>query len=422
MLRPCAFLNHGCIPMRFFSVIIFLFWFAGLGEAFGAPTFSVSSFAELKAALREVQPGTVIEIAPGLYQGGIYLRNVHGTAEAPIVLRAADPENPPVFEGPGEGVKLSSCSYIKLSRLVFQGYRQNGINIADDGLRDKREASHHIILEHLRIRDIGPAGNHDALKMSGVNHFVVRDCVFEGWGGSAIDLVGCRHGLIERCRILGAEGYRTANGIQIKGGSRHILVQSSFFRDAGWRAVHIGGQTGLEFFRPSVEDFEARDISIAGNTFVGGDVHIAWITAQDSLVQRNLFYLPEKRVGHIAQESTDPRFAPCGKGVFADNLVVTDEGVTTLFNVGPGTAPETFVFRGNAWIHAGAGSEPLLPVAETRGIYDLDVKIATGEGALPVARGTDERLKNLGPWSYTPWEPPDDFSDLILPPVVLPER
>ncbi|WP_305047085.1 right-handed parallel beta-helix repeat-containing protein [Geoalkalibacter sp.] len=407
--------------MRFPALILFLVLFAGLGEALGAPTLSVSTFAELKAALREARPGTVIEIAPGVYRGGLYLQEMHGTAEAPIVIRGADPENPPVFEGTGEGLKLSSCSYIHLSRLVFQGYLKNGINIDDDGRKGERSPSHHLVLEHLIVRDIGPTGNHDALKMSGVNHFVVRDCHFEGWGGSAIDLVGCRHGLIEGCRIIGREGYRTANGIQIKGGSRFILVQNSLLRDAGRRAVHIGGQTGVAFFRPEVEGFEARDVGIAGNTFVGGDAHIAWITAQESHVHHNLFYLPAKSVGRIAQETEDPRFAPSQKGWFENNLVVTGEEVPTWFHVGPGTAPDTFVFRGNAWIRAGVGIKPVLPVAETQGIYDLAVTIEMGEEALPLVRGTDERLRGLGPWSYTPWQSPGDFSDITLPPVVFPQ-
>lgn len=406
--------------MRFLTVIIFLLWCSGPGDAFGAQKQFVSTFPELKAALREARPGTVIEIAPGVYRGGLYLREVHGTAQTPIVIRGADPENPPVFEGKGEGLKLSSCSYIHLSHLVFQGYLKNGINIADDGRRGERSPSHHLVLEHLSIRDIGSTGNHDALKMSGVNHFVVRDCHFEGWGGSAIDLVGSRYGLIERCRIIGGAGYRTANGIQIKGGSRFILVQNSLFHAAGRRAVHIGGQTGLAFFRPEVEGFEARDVRIAGNTFVGGDAHIAWITAQESHVHHNLFYMPGKWVGRISQETENPRFAPSQKGLFENNLVVTDARVTTWFNVGPGTAPESFIFRSNAWIHNGTGIEPLLPSPETQGIYDLDVDLELGDGALPKVDVNDERLQGLGPWSYKPWVSPGDFANMIMLPVLLP--
>ena len=44
-------------------------------------------------------------------------------------------------------------------------------------------------------------GNNDALKMSGVDHFVVRNPHAEGWGGSAVDLVGCHFGVIEQSRF-----------------------------------------------------------------------------------------------------------------------------------------------------------------------------------------------------------------------------
>lgn len=390
--------------------------------AFSAPrTLSVSNYAELKKALAEVGPGVTVEVAPGMYEGGIYLNDVHGTAEEPIVITGADPANPPVFTSKGEGAKLSRCSYVKLSHLVFQKTAKNGINIDDGGKGEA--ASHHLLLEDLEVRDIGPKGNVDALKMSGLEHFVVRDCRFENWGGSAIDMVGCRNGLIEGCQLLGGgEGYRNANGIQIKGGSRFILVQTSFFRNAGARVINLGGMTGLQFFRPEVGDFEARDVILAGNTFIGSEAQVAWVTAQESLVHHNLFFLPGKWVGRILQETKDQRFKPSGKGLFENNMVVMDGRVGNLpFNVGRGTDPDSFVFRGNAWFRPDSDRKPTLPSLEKDGIYDLDPMILDlGAGSL-VANTADPRIKQVGPWDYRPWKPAGDFTDIAVPPVVLPE-
>jgi hypothetical protein len=255
--------------------------------------------------------------------------------------------------------------------------------------------------------------------MSGLRHFVVRDCRFENWGGSAIDMVGCQNGLIEGCQLLGGgEGYRNANGIQIKGGSRFILVQNSLFRNAGERAVNLGGMTGLQYFRPAVGDFEARDIILAGNTFIGGEAQVAWVTAQESHVHHNLFFLPTKWVGRILQETRDERFKPSGKGLFENNMVVMDARVGSApFNVGRGTDPDSFVFRGNAWFRPDSGRKPTLLTSEKEGIYDLDPMILDlGSGPL-AANTADPRIKQVGPWHYQPWNPAGDFADVTVPPV-----
>jgi hypothetical protein len=386
---------------------------ADLSVPSGPMRISVADKDGLKKALRQVLPGTTVAIAPGLYSGGISLKNIHGTAKAPITITGADPNNPPVFEGNGEGAKLSNCSYVKLGSMVFQGFSGNGINIDDGG--DVQTPSHHIVIENLVIQRIGPKGNLDALKMSGVNHFVIRNCRFEAWGGSGIDLVGCHHGLIEGCRFLGREGYRTANGIQIKGGSRFILVQTSLFRNAGERAINLGGSTGLAYFRPAAMGYEARDIGIAGNIFIGGEAQIAWVTSQYTHVHHNLFYYPGKWVGRILQETKDRQFDPCRKGLFENNLVVTDDRVRTFFNAGRGTEPETFAFRGNAWFRPNGGGKPRLPTKEIGGSYDLDPAISESRDGGLTANSRDPRLKQLGPWSYVPVSAPVEFSDVILP-------
>ena len=113
---------------------------------------------------------------------------------------------------------------MKLSNLSLLGCGDNAINIDDGGRSD--QPSHHIILESLTIRETGTAGNHDAIKMSGVDHFVVTGCHIRGWGGSGIDLVGCHFGVIEDSKFVGTEGARTKNAVQIKGGSHHILNTS----------------------------------------------------------------------------------------------------------------------------------------------------------------------------------------------------
>ena len=83
-------------------------------------------------------------------------------------------------------------------------------------------SSHHVTLESIRVSEIGPRGNYDGIKLSGVQEFVVRGCEVAGWGGQAIDMVGCHQGTIERCLFRGREGFSQTTGVQAKGGSSGV--------------------------------------------------------------------------------------------------------------------------------------------------------------------------------------------------------
>jgi hypothetical protein len=374
----------------------------------------VSTDRELLAAIQTAQQGTIILITPGDYAGGIFLKQVIGTAKAPILISGSDPVHHPLFLGKGEGVKLSSCAYVKLVGLTFRGFPNNGVHI-DDGGGDENRPSHHILLEKLTVLDTGPQGNNDALKMSGVKDFIVRDCHFEGWGGSGIDLVGCQNGVIEGCQFIGVTGCRTKNAIQIKGGSSSILVQTSFFQNAGERGVMIGGATGPQFFRPQTADYEAKDIVVAGNRFVEGESQIAWVTSRDSHVHHNIFYLPGKWLGRIQQESKDQRFKPCQGGLFENNLIVADSRVTVFFGSSEGTDPASFTFRRNAWYIAGDRKKPDLPTRETDGVYEVYPHLAAAGTANMSIGSDDPRLQGVGPGAYVAWGAGKEFDDIRVP-------
>jgi len=361
---------------------------------------SVRTNAQFRAALGRLAPGTTVVIAPGTYRGGVYLRNVAGTAEAPVVIRGRDPKNPPVFAGGGsEGLHLMDCRYVTLANLKVRGFSGNGINIDDAGTF--KTPSHHIVVQDVTIERTGPKGNNDALKMSGVDYFTVRRCRFDGWGGSAIDMVGCHNGVVEDCHFVGRADSSQHSGIQLKGGTRNVLVQTSFFHNAGDRPINLGGSTGLKFFRPKVNDFEAKEITIAGNRFSGGEAPVAWATANGGHVHHNTIHMPGKWVMRILQETGSKRFKPCGGGRFEDNLVVYDKRVGVFVNVGPATAPGTFIFRRNAWF--GPGRQiPRLPTRETGGVYQVDPKLKDPGTAKMTVTSKDPRLKGIGADGYVP--------------------
>ena len=366
----------------------------------------VGTTEALSRALHAAKPGDRIVLAPGTYRGGVHISGISGTADAPVVIEAADPRRPPLFsaeKGGRSGFHLSGCSQIHLRNLHVRGFAINGINLDDGGQAASPAVG--IALEGLLIEDIGPRGNHDALKLSGLKNFSVTGCRFVGWGGSGIDLVGCHDGVIDGCRFEGKPGFSQANGVQAKGGSSGIRILRSFFHEAGQRAINLGGGTGLPYFRPDDATWEARNLEVAGNLFAGSLAPIAWVGIDGGHVHHNTIHLPEKWVARILQENTDPRFGRCRGGVFEHNLIVFDRRVRTFVNVGPHTDPASFIFRHNAWFAAddpGRSPGPL-PVEESRSITGIDPELAFDpvRGELAI-RNPDPRLREVGAGAYHP--------------------
>ncbi len=342
----------------------------------------VHSREALQAAVRDAKPGMVIKIAPGKYRGGLGFSNVWGTKDKPIVLAGADSENPPVFEGGGSAFHFRAPRDLELRDLVLSGATGNGLNI-DDGGNDS--PAERVVLSNLQITDVGPRGNRDGLKLSGVDQFLVENCTFERWGsgGSAIDMVGCHQGEIQSCTFR----YRSdlgANGVQTKGGSSEIAIKRCRFENAGSRAVNIGGSTGLRFFRPSGARYEAKDITVEDCTFIGSMAPIAFVGVDGAIVRHNTIYRPARWIVRILQENRSRGFVPSRNGRFTNNLVVfrSDE-IRTVVNISDATAPETFQFSNNHWYcqdQPERSRRLSLPVPETGGTYGVDPQFVDEKG------------------------------------------
>jgi hypothetical protein len=312
-------------------------------------TVKVSTRDELRRAVQSAHPGTKILIAPGTYRGGLNFTRLRGTKDKPIVLAALDTKRPPVFKGGASCFHLTDPGYVELHDLVLKEATGNGLNIDDGG--SYNTPAQHLVLRNLRIYNIGPAGNRDGIKLSGVDHFVIEGCTIERWGssGSGIDMAGCHQGRVTSC-VFRYRGDIFGSGVQTKGGSADITIQRCRFKNAGGRAVNIGGSTGLAYFRPKSAAYEAKNITVEDCTFIGSTAAIAFVGVDGAIVRYNTIYRPTRWVARILQESRDARFVACRKGQFTNNLIVfrSDE-LRTAVNVGAGTAPESFTFAKNHW-------------------------------------------------------------------------
>jgi len=363
----------------------------------------VADDAALRAAVRGARSGQTILIAPGRYQPGVYVDRLEGRPGAPITISGENASRPPVFEGGTEAWHLSRCKHLVLRHLAVRGQSGNGINIDDGGQRT--EPAGPIVLDDLHVSRIGPEGNRDGIKLSGVADFTIRRCTIEGWGGQAIDMVGCRRGVVEECVFRGLDGFSQATGPQTKGGTSEVAIRRCLMIDAGQRAVNIGGSTGMAFFRPAEAKYEAKQIAVEGCTFVGSLAPIAFVGVDGAVVRYNTIVRPGRWVMRILQETTAEGFPPCRDGVFERNLIVYDgREVREAVNIGPNTAPESFRYRENLWFRTDRpeASRPKLPSDEAGGLYGVDprlpdvaefVKVA---GTASAAHAGDERGIDAG--------------------------
>lgn len=383
--------------MRPFFLLPFLFFLHGPLCGKVLHTGHGQRYADISAAAKAAVPGDTILVHNGTYRGDQDLQGLQG-APGKWIRIIAEKRGAVLFEGGASAWKGSDVAYLHIEGMVFAGQTGNGLNFDDGGTY--ASPAHHIVLRHCVFRDMAATGNNDLLKLSGADELLIEDCVFQNGarGGSGIDMVGCHHSRIRRCRFenLGA------NAVQMKGGSSHILVEACVFKNAGSRAVNLGGSTGEAFFRPANAAWEAADLKVYSNVFIGSDVPVAFVGCIRSEVTNNTVYKPARWAIRILQENKDTlRFEKCGNNSFRNNIVCFDAQLRTVCSIGAGTAPESFVFSNNLWFHAGdnAWQGPQLPVKETggqtgkdplftgpaKGIFSIDARSPAAGAGLSLA-------------------------------------
>jgi len=349
----------------------------------------VADRAALVAAIKGAGPATRILLAPGSYPGGMYFKGVKGAKDRPVVIAAADPKKPPVIQAGYSAFQFSGAEYLELRNIVCRGARQNGINI--DG------GSKFFKLVNVTVKDVDPKGNHDGIKLSGISDFLVEGCTVENWGDCGIDMVACTRGLIHKS-VFRSTGKLPAVGVQTKGGTIDVVIRSNLFDRGGRRGVNAGGSTSLKCFwlgLPEKDAYEAKDIVIEGNVFVGCNAAVAFVTSEDCLARFNTVYHPMRWAFRILQETGNKRFIKCRRSRVEDNIIVYRSGqwVEGGMNFLTKSAdPYSFKFARNWWYCSDKPktSRRRLPVEETDPVIGTDPMLAAP------AKG-DYSLKDASP-------------------------
>jgi hypothetical protein len=333
-----------------------------------AASIEIKDAAALKSAFRDLKPGTVLKLAPGDYPGGHHIIGIDD-----LTLEALDPKQPPHFKGGASALQFSRCQRLTLRHLKISGQSTNGLNIDDGGQRTSSVKG--VTLDHLDISDIGPTGNHDAIKCSGLDELTIRDCTITGWGGQGIDFVGCHKSKIIGSNFTGKPGFTASAAIQLKGGTSEVKVEKCHFKNAGERPVNVGGSTGLDFFRPPTAAYEGKDLTVQDCIIEGSSCAAAFVGVDGALFTRNTILYPEKWIFRILQETTSERFSPCRNVRITDNKILFRRAQVQIeINIGANTAPETFSFANNHWFAEDRPdrSKPRLPAEERGGVYGVD--------------------------------------------------
>lgn len=369
------------------------FVLCGTGLPLIATTLNVGAgktYPTIQSAIAQAQPGDTVLIHPGTYSTNTYIVEKNGTIDDPIVITGVSQDSV-IISGPSSSMQFVDCSHITVQNLTMRGQKGNALFFDDAGTIET--PSRNITVRNVVFSDMEGASNVNTnfLKMAGVDDFFIRDCQFDRGPVKSlcVDLVGCHEGYIRNCILRGS----TDGGIQAKGGSQFIDIISNTFVDCGDRAINIGGSTGLPFFRPADATFEASNIYVYTNTFVGCRASVAFAGAVNSEVVHNTIVNPTAWPFRILQESVDPnRFEACGNNLIRNNIIVFRNTLNAHFNVGPNTAPGTFTVSHNLWYNSDVPSrsnENIAPVMETMSVY--------GEDPLFTASPTDLTISSLSP-------------------------
>ncbi len=367
------------------------------------------TYNSLEEAANDANPGDTILFHSGIHSGGEFVSDLQGTSAARIYILAQSAGSV-IIQGGNNAWQLNDAAYLHIEGIIFEQQTGNGFNMDDGG--SYVTPSHHITFLNCTFRDMNASGNNDLLKLSGLNDFLISNCDFINGsdGGSGIDMVGCHNGIIERNHFENMG----SNAIQAKGGTQFILIEKNFFKNCGQRSVNLGGSTGLEFFRPIDATFEAADLQVYSNIFIGSMAPVVFVGCVRVEVINNTIITPEKWVFRILQETVDTdRFEPCGFNTFRNNIIYKNNNVSTDCNIGPDTAPATFTLSNNLWYNyqnPGNSAPNSLPVTDVNNIVGSDplfTNVGQEDFSIPVNSPATGQGFNVT-------QPSTDYSDVAF--------
>jgi len=261
-----------------------------------------------------VKPGDEIILMPGRHKPASFT-DLRGEANRPIIIRSVTPDAPAVIVADSAGIEFIRPFAVILQDVQITAGTRAGIRATDgesgDGVvGDPFQSGFRV--RRVSISRIGPEATSDAVRIWGLADVQIDQLTVVGWGGAAVEIVGCREVTIERSRFLGDSDFEQVSGVEVRGGSQAVSMIDCVFRDCGDASIALGGPSARREFRPALPDvpdpkrprFEASRIQVDRCEVVGGRTSIALIGAQHVVINACTIVNPEESLFRFA--TTDP--------------------------------------------------------------------------------------------------------------------
>ena len=207
----------------------------------------VDDVDSLRRALDNARAGDVILVAPGQYapsnalteryasgnRGSYFRADASGSANAPIVLKAADPSNPPVLKG------LRNTNSVYVLWIRGEHWRVENLVLERGGKGLMLDESSHTVISGVTVNNVGDEGIH---LRSGTSNTILENCVIKqcgknqpGFGeGIYIGSDGsqwnrfdekCHDNIVRGCEVRAT----TAECIDVKEGTKNTIIEDCAF-------------------------------------------------------------------------------------------------------------------------------------------------------------------------------------------------
>ena len=207
------------------------------------------------AAWRMIPAGTELEVGyrmrlvAGQYPQETsvnYWEDRHGTADAPIIVEAAD--------GPHTATFVADINMFGVSHFSLLG-----VDIIREGDAFHCESCDHILIRNVELS--GGSEAHETVKINQSQHIYIENADIHGADDNAIDFVAVQYGHVIDSTIHGAQDWC----MYAKGGSAYLTFSGNEVFDCGTGGITAGQGTGFEFMVAPWMNYEAYGIQIFDN-------------------------------------------------------------------------------------------------------------------------------------------------------------
>ena len=304
------------------------------------------------------KPGDEIVLLPGDHRP-VELRNLRGEPGKPITIRSVAPHAPAVIVAEQEGIRLVQPRFVVIENVRIRGATLCGLNV--EGRGEGNVAGEpwpsNLIVRDVVIERVGPQGNRHGIRLSSLNRVDIERCRVEGWGGAAVEIVGCHDVTVTQSQFKGLPDHGQQCGIQMRAGSSNTRVEECRFEDAGTYAVLFGGRSQVEEFCPPISEaatngssFEARSANVERSLIIGASHAVGFFACSECLVRNCTIIRPRGSVLVIGHDHPDPRMGSARRSIFGANLVLWKPGdLQSLSIVDPAVNVDSFVIEPNLW-------------------------------------------------------------------------